>query len=266
MNVLNGQSATLDVELKVVDELNSTNQTVYANDWDTPENVGACGSGCTWDYIDYVDGNHHWNEQTTPSSGSGTDPDESQADYSANYLNPSHFMWSGETKTNSTGGEWTGYGANWDEAMVLRDVDLTGSDRAFMSVELFQDLGFGALGSADTNGFVVGDVWDDLAMIEVGSEETGWSTISCPVTAYIEGACWSRTSMWGGFDLDRVFKENAYGGYAEGLYYYGIYSFNTFVINICLYVLVRLNSQLYLFVFMLSFHILLHISIFKKYI
>jgi hypothetical protein len=228
MNVLNGQSATLDVELKVVDELNSTNQTVYANDWDTPENVGACGSGCTWDYIDYVDGNHHWNEQTTPSSGSGTDPDESQADYSANYLNPTHFMWSGETKTNSTGGEWTGYGANWDEAMVLRDVDLTGSDRAFMSVELFQDLGFGALGSADTNGFVVGDVWDDLAMIEVGSEETGWSTISCPVTAYIEGACWSRTSMWGGFDTDRVIKENAYGGYAEGLYYYGIQSFNTF--------------------------------------
>ena len=67
--------------------------------------------------------------------------------------------------------------------MVLRNVDLTGSDRAFMSVELFQDLGFGALGSADTNGFVVGDVWDDLAMIEVGSEETGWSVINCPFTA-----------------------------------------------------------------------------------
>ena len=163
MDVLNGQSATLDVELKIVDEANSTNQTVYANDWDSPEDLGTCGSGCTWEYIDYVEaGTHHWQEQTTPSSGSGTDPDESQADYSANYLNPTHFMWAGETVTNSTGGEWTGYGRNWDEAMVLRNVDLTGSDRAFMSVELFQDLGFGALGSADTNGFVVGDVWDDL--------------------------------------------------------------------------------------------------------
>ena len=30
MDVLNGQSATLDVELKIVDEANSTNQTVYA--------------------------------------------------------------------------------------------------------------------------------------------------------------------------------------------------------------------------------------------
>ena len=167
-------------------------------------------------------------EQTTPSSGSGTDPDESQADYSANYLNPTHFMWAGETVTNSTGGEWTGYGKNWDEAMVLRDVDLTGSDRAFMSVELFRDLGFGALGSADTNGFVVGDVWDDLAMIEVGSEETGWSIINCPVSAYISGACYSGQSIWGGFDLDRAYKENVVGGYAEGLYYYGIYSFNTF--------------------------------------
>ena len=229
MDVLNGQTATLDVELKVVDEANSTNQTVYANDWDTPENLGTCGSGCTWEYIDYVEaGTHHWQEQTTPSSGSGTDPDESQADYSANYLNPTHFMWAGETVTNSTGGEWTGYGKNWDEAMVLRDVDLTGSDRAFMSVELFQDLGFGALGSADTNGFVVGDVWDDLAMIEVGSEETGWSVINCPVEAYISGACFSGQSIWGGFDLDRAYKENVVGGYAEGLYYYGIYAFNTF--------------------------------------
>ena len=35
MDVLNGQSATLDVELKIVDEANSTNQTVYANDWDS---------------------------------------------------------------------------------------------------------------------------------------------------------------------------------------------------------------------------------------
>ena len=228
MDVLNGQSATLDVELKIVDELNSTNQTVYSMDWDSPENKAGCGSGCSWSYIDYVDGNHHWIEQTTRSSGTGTDPDESQAQSSPNYLNPTDFMWSGETTTNSSGGEWTGYGANWDEAMVLEDVDLTGSDRAFMSVELYQDLGFGALGSADTNGFVVGDVWDDLAMIEVGSEETGWSLINCPVSAYLNGACYSRQSIWGGFDLDRAYKENVVGGYAEGLYYYGIYSFNTY--------------------------------------
>ena len=227
MDILNGQSAQLDVELKVVDQLNSTNQTVYAMDWDSPENKAGCG-GCNWEYDDYVDGTHHWFEETNHSSGTGTDPDESQSEFSPSYLNPTDFMWSGETKTNSTGGEWTGYGKNWDEAMVLTDVDLSGSDRAFMSVELYQDLGFGALGSADTNGFVVGNVWDDMAMIEVGSEENGWDVISCPVTAYLNGACLSGDSIWGGFDLDRAYKENALGAYAEGLYYYGIYSFNTY--------------------------------------
>ena len=62
-------------------------------------------------------------------------------------------------------------------------------------------------------------------MIEVGSEETGWSVINCPVSAYVSGACFSGQSIWGGFDLDRAYKENVIGGYAEGLYYYGIYAF-----------------------------------------
>ena len=65
MDVLNGQSATLDVELKIVDEANQPTkrsmQTIG-----TPENLGTCGSGCTWEYIDYVEaGTHHWQEQTT---------------------------------------------------------------------------------------------------------------------------------------------------------------------------------------------------------
>jgi hypothetical protein len=90
-------------------------------------------------------------------------------------------MWAGQYKTNSSGDEWSGYGRNWDDAMVLEDVDLTGSDRAFMSLELFQHLGHGVLGSLDTSGnYLAGDVWDDIAMIEIGSVETGWSTISCP--------------------------------------------------------------------------------------
>ena len=93
MDVLNGQSAQLDVELKIVDELNSTNQTVYAMDWDNPENKAGCG-GCTWDYVDYVDGTHHWFEETNHSSGTGVDPDESESEYSPSYLNPTDFMWS----------------------------------------------------------------------------------------------------------------------------------------------------------------------------
>ncbi len=229
MSVLNGLTANLDVELKIVDQLNSTNITVYANDWDNSEDSSGCGSGCNWDYIDYVDGNHHWNEQTTQSSGTGTTPDESQADYSANYLNPTHFMWSGETKTDSNGGEWTGYGANWDEAMVLTDVDLTGSDRAFMSVELYRHLGYEGLGFVSQNGnFIIQNLWDDLAMIEVGSEETGWDVISCPTSAFISGACWSGDSIWGGFDNERVWKQYLQGLEIEGLYDYDDYYTDTF--------------------------------------
>ena len=67
------------------------------------------------------------------------------------------------------------------------DVDLTGADRAFANVEaLFRHLGLGALGSSDGTGFIVGDVWDDLAIVEVGSEERGWNLIGCPQQGAVE--------------------------------------------------------------------------------
>ena len=223
MSVLNGLTADLNVELKIVDQLNSTNQTVYSNDWDLPEDISGCGIGCSWEYIDYVDqSSYHWKEQTSVSSGDNSE--EAQSTRSANYLNPTHFMWAGETVTDSNGQEWTGYGANWDEAMVLKDVDLTGSDRAFMSVELYRHLGYEGLGFVSQNGnFIIRNLWDDLAMIEVGSEDTGWYVINCPTTAFIAGACWSGSSLWGGFDDERVWKIYEAGMEVEGLYDYDEY-------------------------------------------
>ena len=242
MNVLNGQQATLDVELQVVDSANSTNTTVYEMDWDAPENKAACG-GCTWAFEEYVDQSTMWHEETNHTQSD----DEYDFDYGpagesesretrltspdidANYNNPTDFMWAGYYRTNSTGATWTGYGKNWDDSMILEDVDLTGSDRAFMSVDLFRHLGHGVLGSADptTGQFLAGDVWDDIAMIEVGSKETGWSTIACPQSAQLDGACASSDSMWGGFDGDRTNKQDG-GGSPEGIYYYGVYSFGTY--------------------------------------
>ena len=242
MNVLNGQQATLDVELQVVDSANSTNTTVYEMDWDAPENKAACG-GCTWAFEEYVDQSTMWHEETNHTQSD----DEYDFDYGpagesesretrltspdidANYNNPTDFMWAGYYTTNSTGATWTGYGKNWDDSMILEDVDLTNSDRAFMSVDLFRHLGHGVLGSADptTGQFLAGDVWDDIAMIEVGSKETGWSTIACPQSAQLDGACASSDSMWGGFDGDRTNKQDG-GGSPEGIYYYGVYSFGTY--------------------------------------
>jgi hypothetical protein len=225
MDILNGQSATLDLELKIVDETSSTNNTVYQMDWDNPEDKTGCGSGCSWAYEEYIDQATKWHEETNHSQGASDGNNDPNV--SANYLNPTDFMWAGHYKTNSSGDLWSGYDKNWDDAMVLEDVDLTGSDRAFMSVELFRHLGHGVLGSADATGnFIAGDVWDDIALIEIGSEESGWDVISCPQEAYINGACASGTSMWGGFDLDRQYKQ-ALGGVAEGVYYYGVYSFGT---------------------------------------
>ncbi len=227
MDTLNGQTADLDVELKIVDEANSTNNTVYSNDWDSPEVKTGCGSGCSWTFEEYVDGATNWHLETNQSTGA-TGGGNNDANVSANYLNPSNFMWAGNMQTNSSGDTWSGYGKNWDDAMVLNDVDLTGADRAFMSVELFRHLGLGALGSSDGTGFIVGDVWDDLAIVEVGSDESGWNLIGCPQLAAIEGACASGASMWGGFDNDRMFKMNAWGAAPENIVYYGLYSSGTY--------------------------------------
>jgi len=226
MDTLNGQTATLEVTLNEVDEQNSTNTTVYENNWDDPEDKSGCGTGCSWTFESYIDNTPKWRVETNHSVGAS---DGNNAEnVSANYLNPTDFMWPGIYKTNSSGGQWSGYGKNWDEAMTLNNVDLTGADRAFMSVELFQHLGFGGLGSFDGQGFILGDVWDDLAIIEVGSDSTGWSTIACPQTANLEGACLSGISMWGGFDNDRAFKMGVWGAAPENIVYYGTAASGTY--------------------------------------
>ena len=225
MNVLNGQ-ATLNLEMKVVDEANSQNQTVYSYDWDGAESKSGCGGGCSWAYEDYLNDGNNWHLETNHSNGAasasmGNNDVNTTANWTGN--NPTNFMWNGEMKTNDSGVTWSGYGRNWDEAMVLEDVDLSGSDRAWLSVELFRHLGFGALGSLDANNqWLLGDLWDDVALIEVYSDDTGWSTINCPTSAFLDQACWSGASMWGGYDRERAEKIYAYGANAETNVWYGV--------------------------------------------
>ena len=217
MDTLNGQTATLDVELKIVDEANSSNTTVYSNDWDSAEDKTGCGTGCGWTFEEYFGGTSKWHLETNHSTGSSSGNNDPNV--SANHLNPTDFMWAGEVKTNQSGDDWTGYGKNWDDGMVLNNVDLTNADRAFMSVELFQHLGWSGLYNTDQNGNpVLADVWDDLAIVEIGSIETGWTVIGCPQQASLQGACLSGTSFWGGYDNDRFTKENILGNPAEVRY------------------------------------------------
>jgi hypothetical protein len=225
MDILNGQ-ATLDVEIKEVDEAASTNVTVYAMDWDNPESVSGCNGGCTWSGEAYH-GSNHWHEEVSANSSNGhTAGGNNDATVSANANNPTDFMWSGVMKTDANGSEWSGYGANWDEAMVLNDVDLTGADRAWMSIEIFRHLGFADLYIQDTNGYILAEVWDDMALIEVFDEDYGWVTINCPNSAYFGGQCASAESLWGGYDSERVRNLNN-AGFAEAIYSYGIGAFGT---------------------------------------
>ena len=139
---------------------------------------------------------------------------------SANANNPTDFMWSGVMKTNSSGDTWSGYEPNWDEGLVLNDVDLTGADRAWMSVEYSDNLALSDLYSQDANGFVLAEVWDDAAMIEVFSEDEGWVLINCPNSAFFAGQCASGTSYWGGYDAGRVDNQRNTGT-DSAIYRYG---------------------------------------------
>ncbi|MAI05028.1 MAG: hypothetical protein CMA07_04895, partial [Euryarchaeota archaeon] len=218
MDILNGQ-ASVDVEIKEVDEAASTNVTVYAMDWDNPEDRSGCGTGCTWTSEAYY-GANHWHEEVAANSTVGHTSGNNAVEQSANGNNPTDFMWSGLMKTNSSGDTWSGYEPNWDEGIVLNDVDLSGADRAWMSLEIFRHLGLSDLYSQDQNGFVLGEVWDDAAMIEVFSDDLGWTLINCPNSAYFAGQCPSTVSYWGGYDNGRVESE-ANTGLDAAIYRYG---------------------------------------------
>jgi hypothetical protein len=80
------QSATLDVELKVVDEANSSNTTVFAHDFDTAADTTGCGSGCNWAFNEYVEQSSMWHLESNQSRGA-TDGNN-DPNVSANYLKP----------------------------------------------------------------------------------------------------------------------------------------------------------------------------------
>ena len=89
-----------------------------------------------------------------------------------------------------------------------------------MSVELFRQLGLSDLYSQDANGFVLAEVWDDAAMIEVFSEDEGWVLINCPNSAFFAGQCPSGSSYWGGYDAGRVDNQRNTGT-DSAIYRYG---------------------------------------------
>ncbi|CAI8242600.1 MAG: Uncharacterised protein [Methanobacteriota archaeon] len=219
----------LGVTIDEIDPTSSTNTTVYANTFDGSEENLGCGQGCTWSTQEYLpDESIHWHIETDTITGSSDEGDEEynnsfQANWEGN--NPTDFYWVGTNVQNSSGTAWTGYEQNWDEALILHDVDLTGADRAWLSLDLFGSYDYTGLGNSGNGFYAMYWVYDDTGFIEINTEENGWQPISCPFIAIIDGYCPGGIAQWGGFDNDRVLNQIVNGdaerfspGTASGLY------------------------------------------------
>ena len=224
-------TGTFDLGL-TIDEINqasSANTTVYANTFDDSEESGGCSGGCTWTTHEYLpDEDIHWHIEDQTITGSSDEGDEpNNNSYQANWEgnNPTDFYWAGTYLQNSSGTVWSGYEKNWDEALILNDVDLTGADRAWLSLDLFGSYDYTGLGNAGNGFFAMYWVYDDTGFIEINTEDGGWQPISCPFLAIIDGYCPAGVAQWGGFDNDRVLNqiinddpERFSPGTASGLY------------------------------------------------
>ena len=218
----------LGVTIDEIDAASSTNSTVYANDFDGSEESIGCSGGCTWSSQEYLDNPLNWHIETNTITGSSDDGDEpNNNSYQANWEgnNPTDFYWAGTTMENSSGTTWSGYEANWDESIVLNDIDLTGADRAWLSLDLFGSYDYSGLGNAGNGFFALYWVYDDTGFIEIKTEDAGWQPISCPFLAILDDYCPSTVAQWGGFDNDRVLNQIINGdaerfspGTASGLY------------------------------------------------
>jgi len=228
MEALTG-SADVEVTIEAVDEANSVNETVYSHDWDTAENKAGCGAGCNWESVDYLAGNtNYWHENTDTIQGAESGGDEiNNNSFSANWNgnNPTNFMWNSLEKTNSSGNTWTGTEKNQEQALILRDVDLTGADRAWMSADIFGSYDYTGLGFNDGTGFIFAILYEDAGFIEI-NDGTGWELLDCPFLAEFEGVCPSGEAFWGGYDNDRFMNE-AYTGFSEGISHYGTWAAGT---------------------------------------
>ncbi len=219
----------LDVTIDEIDPSSSINSTVYANTFDGSEETQGCGSGCSWTIQEYLpDESTHWHIQSNTTTGSSDDGDEDynnsfQANWEGN--NPTDFYWAGTNVQNTSGTTWSGYGQNWDEALILHDVDLTGADRAWLSLDLFGSYDYTGLGNSGNGFYAMYWVYDDTGFIEINTEDGGWEPISCPFMAILDGYCPAGVAQWGGFDNDRVLNKIVNGdaerfspGTASGVY------------------------------------------------
>ena len=169
---LDSISGSVDVDISVKEITGGTDTIVYSMDYDTAATIN-CGTGCTWASADYDGEQLFWHEET--ASNHSANPKGEEAD-----VNPTDYMWAGTWYPNSTASNQleTGYLSNQDEALILQNIDLSGSDAASLELDLFCTSGYSPVHYVNSQGGITGMViYDDSCNIDVYTDDDGWVPI-----------------------------------------------------------------------------------------
>ena len=199
---LDSITGNVDVDVSVKEIVGGTDTIVYSNDYENPATVN-CGTGCTWVANDYDGEAFYWHEEI--SSNHSAAPDGWEAD-----VNPTDYMWAGTWYPNASAGNQleSGYLSNQDEALIMRNVDLTGADAAELELDLFCSAGYSVVHYVNSQGAISGMViYDDSCNIDVYTDDDGWVPIV----------------YRGGYDLVRINEYYRNGGsieYTSSIYHF----------------------------------------------
>jgi len=200
---LNPISGSIDVDLEVKEVIGGDDTLVYSNDFEGNIDSTNCAS-CSIALISYTgeygDGSSSWHEEwnaSTDSNGSAID-DWYEAD-----SNPTTYMWAGMDHQGED--NQSGYYNNMDEAFIIENVDLSGSDAAYLDVDLLCTTAFFELYLAEQYSVVERWLYEDSCGIEVWSDGNGWKQV------YFTGG-WDNERYFRLFDLNLDPEYNTYNG------------------------------------------------------
>lgn len=200
---LNPISGSIDVDLEVKEVIGGDDTLVYSNDFEgniDSTNCAACSISLISYTGEYGDGSSSWHEEwnaSTDSNGSAID-DWYEAD-----SNPTTYMWAGMDHQGED--NQSGYYNNMDEAFIIENVDLSGSDAAYLDVDLLCTTAFFELYLAEQYSVVERWLYEDSCGIEVWSDGNGWKQV------YFTGG-WDNERYFRLFDLNLDPEYNTYNG------------------------------------------------------
>ncbi|RCH71483.1 MAG: VCBS repeat-containing protein [Candidatus Poseidoniales archaeon] len=200
---LNPISGSIDVDLEVKEVIGGDDTLVYSNDFEgniDSTNCAACSIALISYTGEYGDGSSSWHEEwnaSTDSNGSAID-DWYEAD-----SNPTTYMWAGMDHQGED--NQSGYYNNMDEEFIIENVDLSGSDAAYLDVDLLCTTAFFELYLAEQYSVVERWLYEDSCGIEVWSDGNGWKQV------YFTGG-WDNERYFRLFDLNLDPEYNTYNG------------------------------------------------------